>query len=153
MAIYFFEAEQDFPSASLEELWDYISSPANLSKITPPEMGFEVLSQPPKEMYTGLTISYTVKPLLSIKMSWLTEITHVKHHSYFVDEQRVGPYKVWHHEHFLEQHEGFVRMKDRITYVPPFGVLGAIANRLIIRKSLRDIFTYRKLAMVQKFGV
>ena len=152
MAIYFFEAEQDFHNASLNELWEFISSPSNLSKITPPKMGFEVISSPPKEMYPGLTIAYKVKPLLGIPMNWLTEITHVSNHSYFVDEQRVGPYKVWHHEHFLEQHEGFVRVKDRITYVPPFGFLGAIANSLIIESSLKQIFDFRTKAMEERFG-
>ncbi|MFK7786512.1 MAG: hypothetical protein AB8B56_15435, partial [Crocinitomicaceae bacterium] len=93
-----------------------------------------------------------VSPLLGIKMNWMTEITQVQEKEFFIDEQRVGPYKIWHHQHFVEEIEGGVLMRDIITYQPPMGFLGAIMNTLVIRKKLNEIFDYRFKAVEQKYG-
>lgn len=153
MATYQLYTEQHIP-ASLDEVWDFISSPNNLSTITPDSTGFEVRTKNlPTKMYEGLMITYKVRPLAGIPTSWVTEITHVKDQQYFVDEQRHGPYKIWHHEHWVEEVEGGgVLMKDLITYQPPFGFLGAIANKILIKRKLRQIFDYRKKALIQIFG-
>jgi ligand-binding SRPBCC domain-containing protein len=140
-------------NATLVEVWDFISSPANLKKITPPYMGFEISTDnASQKMYPGMIIGYIVKPLLGIKTAWLTEITHVKNHEYFVDEQRVGPYKLWHHEHFIRVIDGGVLMTDIVTYQPPLGFLGAIMNKLVIKKKLSQIFDYRSHAIEERFG-
>lgn len=151
MAFYQFKREQKL-NASLEELWDFISSPANLKKITPEYMGFDITSDSPDKMYPGLIISYKVSPLLGIKTQWVTEITQVKDKSFFIDEQRVGPYALWHHQHHIEPIEGGVLMKDIVSYQPPFGILGALANRLFIQSKLEEIFAFRKVALEKRFG-
>jgi len=140
--------------ATMDEVWDFISSPSNLKEITPDYMGFDITTEDlPEKMYPGMIISYIVTPLFGIKTTWVTEITHVKDKSYFVDEQRVGPYKVWHHEHFIEPLEDGVLMKDIVSYKPPFGFLGSIANSLIIKKKLNEIFNYRTKVIQEKYGV
>jgi ligand-binding SRPBCC domain-containing protein len=102
MPIYQLRKEQVIPT-NLEMIWDFISSPANLKEITPDYMGFDITSEGlPEKMYPGMMISYKVRPMLNIPLTWVTEITHVEHLKFFVDEQRVGPYRIWHHEHHLE---------------------------------------------------
>ena len=102
MAYYQLIKKQNIP-ASIDEIWDFISSPSNLKEITPKHMGFEVTGNTGKgQMYPGMIITYKVSPLLGIKLDWVTEITHVKDKEYFVDEQRIGPYTMWHHEHKIE---------------------------------------------------
>lgn len=136
----------------MEELWDFISSPGNLKEITPDYMGFDITSDElPDKMYPGMIISYKVSPLPGFKTTWVTEITQVKAKHFFVDEQRVGPYKMWHHQHILEESEDGVLMKDIVTYQPPFGIIGAMANKLIIEKKLREIFAYRKKAIEKRW--
>jgi len=153
MAFYQFERSQKI-NASKEEIWDFISSPANLKKITPEYMGFDITSKHSTEkMYEGMLISYIVKPLLNIKTCWVTEITHIKEGHFFIDEQRMGPYKLWHHQHFVSEIPGGVLMKDIVSYIPPFGFLGAIANQLIIKNKLEQIFAFRKAALDKKYGV
>ena len=140
-------------NCSLDEIWAFISSPRNLKEITPDYMGFDITSKDtPDVMYPGLIITYKVSPLLGIKTDWMTEITQVVDKQFFIDEQRIGPYKLWHHQHFVEEIEGGVLMKDIVTYAPPFGFLGAIMNRLVIRKKLEEIFDYRFKAVEKKFG-
>ena len=152
MPIYTLETAQLIP-ASIEEVWDFISSPLNLKLITPEYMGFEVTSKNlPEKMFPGMIISYTVKPVMGIKMKWVSEITHIKEFEYFVDEQVAGPYSFWHHRHQLTKIENGVRMNDIINYKPPFGFLGNIANRLLIRKQLDAIFTYRTKKIEEIFG-
>lgn len=152
MAFYQFTSAQKIP-ATLEKVWEFMSNPGNLKVITPDYMGFEVTSkQNTERMYPGMIISYKVSPVLGIRMTWVTEITHVKHMAYFVDEQRVGPYSMWHHEHHLEEIPGGVLMSDIVSYQPPMGFLGTIANSLFIRKQLTEIFDYRTLAVEKKFG-
>jgi len=152
MAFYQFTATQKIP-ASVQQVWDFMSSPKNLKEITPAYMGFHIASPNlPEKMYPGMIISYTVSPLMGIKMTWVTEITQVHDKQYFVDEQRMGPYTMWHHQHKLEAIEGGVLMTDIVSYQPPFGFLGAIANLLFIRSKLQEIFDFRTLAVEKKFG-
>jgi ligand-binding SRPBCC domain-containing protein len=139
--------------AEINEIWDFISSPANLKKITPIYMGFDITSKfIPKKMYPGMIISYIVKPVLGIKTTWVSEITQVKENQYFVDEQRIGPYKMWHHEHKIEKIEGGVLMTDIVSYQPPFGIFGKFAHALFIKKQLKEIFEFRTQAVEQIFG-
>ncbi len=144
--------EQNIP-CSQEEIWDYISSPRNLSEITPDHMNFDIISKDlPEKMYAGMIIVYKVNVLPGVRMKWMTEITMVREGSYFIDEQRVGPYKMWHHQHILREIEGGVNMKDIITYIPPFGFIGSILNGLVIRKEIENIFKYRFHSLEEKFG-
>lgn len=140
-------------SASLEEVWKFISSPENLRTITPVYMGLEIVTKNlPERIYPGMIICYIVRPLWSIPIRWVTEITQVKDYEYFVDEQRVGPYSIWHHEHHINSIKGGVSMKDIVSYKPPYGPLGSLANKLIIRKKLGEIFEFRSLAIEHHFG-
>lgn len=149
---YTLSKEQTLP-CTLDEAWSFFSSPKNLSKITPDYLGFEITSPDlAKNMYPGQIISYKVSPLLGIKLNWMTEITHVEDRKYFVDNQRFGPYKMWHHQHWFEEVPEGVKMKDTITYVLPFGILGRIAHTLFIKKQLEGIFDYRKVVTDRLFG-
>jgi ligand-binding SRPBCC domain-containing protein len=151
MAFYQFYKTQII-KGSIEEVWDFISSPENLKEITPDYMGFEITSGNLSEkMYPGMIISYKVKPLLGIKMLWVTEITHVEEKRYFVDEQRIGPYSIWHHQHFIEPAGQGVLMTDIVSYKPPLGFLGALANTIFIGKRLDNIFTYREKKLEKLF--
>ncbi len=129
---------------SLDTAWDYFSSPANLADITPEKLSFKIISlhHGPK-MYAGQIIEYTVKPLLGIPLYWMTEITHVKDKEYFIDEQRFGPYSLWHHQHHFKEVSGGVEMTDIVHYKLPLSVLGDIANALVVKKQLKEIFDYR----------
>ncbi len=152
MAFYQLKREQ-FIKATIDEVWDFMSSPKNLKDITPKHMGFDITSDNKDEkMYEGMIISYIVKPMLGIPTKWVTEITHVVDKKYFVDEQRIGPYKLWHHQHILEEKNGGVYMKDIVTYEPPMGILGAIANSLFIKSQLDTIFKFRFKAVDKKYN-
>ena len=138
---------------NIDNVWDFMSSPKNLEEITPEEMSFNITSSNKDEkMYEGMIITYEVTPLLNIPLSWMTEITHVKEKNFFVDEQRLGPYKMWHHQHIFEKCEQGIKMKDIITYIPPFYFLGKIANTLFIEKKVNDIFEYRKKVLDKIFN-
>jgi ligand-binding SRPBCC domain-containing protein len=132
-----------FIKSDIKTCWDFFSSPNNLKVITPPYMGFEVKTEVPSIMYEGLMIAYTVRPLFGIPMSWVTEIKTVKENQFFVDEQRQGPYTIWHHEHHFKEVEGGVEMTDIVSYVLPFGILGKLVHPIIVRKKLEEIFAYR----------
>ena len=152
MAFYQLISTQKIPT-TIDEIWDFISSPSNLKNITPPHMGFEITNNMEgQKMYPGMIITYKVSPLLGIKMDWMTEITHVEEKKYFVDEQRIGPYKMWHHQHKIEPIENGVLMTDIVTYEPPFGFIGAIANKIIIKNQLDEIFDFRFKAVEIFFG-
>lgn len=152
MGFYQLHTTQKIP-ASVEKVWDFISSPGNLKKITPEYMGFDITSKNlPEKMYPGMIISYKVSPVMGIKTTWVTEITHVKEQEYFVDEQRVGPYSMWHHEHQIEAVPGGVLMTDIVSYKPPFGFLGSIANEIMIKHKLKEIFDFRTKAVEKLFG-
>lgn len=132
--------------------WDFFSNPANLAKITPKELDFVVITKLPERIYPGLMIEYRVRPLFGIPARWLTEITHVEDGKFFVDEQRVGPYKIWHHEHhFKDLGDGRVEATDIVTYVVPFGILGEIVRPFLVEPQLRKIFDFRETAVAKLF--
>ena len=133
-------------------LWEFISVPQNLNKITPPDMAFEIIGEPPEKTYTGLLLEYRVKVPLLGWSTWLTEIKYVEEGVSFMDEQRVGPYKLWLHTHKLEDVEGGTRMTDDIRYLVPFGPIGLLANILFVGRTLRRIFDYRRVKMEELFG-
>lgn len=150
--LYSFQTIQKIPEP-VDKVWQFMSLPANLKIITPPSMGFEVTTTTPSDvMYAGLIIAYKVSPLLGIEMNWVTEITHVKEGEYFVDEQRFGPYALWHHKHFIKPIERGVEMTDIVHYKIPFGILGDVANTLIVRHKLKEIFDYRYKKVEEIFG-
>jgi ligand-binding SRPBCC domain-containing protein len=150
--VYHLKTIQKIP-VSLVEAWDFFSKPKNLSEITPKELDFNIISlYHGEEMYPGQIIEYKVKPLLGIPVYWMTEITHVEKERYFVDEQRFGPYSLWHHQHHFKAIPGGVEMTDIVHYKIPFGFLGDIAQWLFVKKNLQQIFTYRELAVEQRFG-
>jgi len=149
--LYSFKTIQKIP-ADLNTVWDFISSPGNLRLITPPSLGFEVLSETAEKMFPGQIIAYKVSPLPGLRINWVTEITHVKEKEYFVDEQRSGPYSIWHHMHFLKPLADGVEMNDEVYYKIPFSVLGDAANYLLVRKRIRQIFDYRFRVLEEMFG-
>ncbi len=129
----------------LEECWRFFSNPHNLTKITPPALRFQIKGELPAEIYPGMMIQYKVCPLFGIPVTWVTEIVQVNHLHSFIDEQRIGPYRLWHHEHFfVEKGTNATEVRDLIHYVPPFGPLGAIINGVAIRPKLEEIFNFRR---------
>ncbi len=140
---------------TLDEAWDFFSSPLNLAKVTPAKINFVITSDYSKDtkMYEGMIITYKITPILGIKMNWMTEITHVSDKVYFVDEQKFGPYALWHHEHHFKAIEGGVHMTDILHYAIPYGVFGRLANAMFVGKQVNEIFTYREKAVNELFGV
>ena len=151
MKIYTFHRKQNFP-ISLETAWEFLSSPKNLKTITPDYMSFDILSGDEKPMFAGQIIQYVVTPILGIKTKWVTEITHVKDKEYFVDEQRFGPYSLWHHKHFIKEIDGGVEMEDIIDYKVPLGILGQFAHPFLVKPKLEEIFEYRQKKLIELFG-
>ena len=150
--IYELKTEQ-FLNSNISDVWNFVSSPKNLPKITPKYMNFNITSKDlPEKMYPGMLISYTVSPLLGVPMKWLTEITQVEEKKFFIDEQRIGPYSMWHHQHFIEPCEDGVLMKDIVTYKLPLGILGQFAHWLFIKRQLNSIFSYRFNQMEKIFN-
>jgi ligand-binding SRPBCC domain-containing protein len=145
-----FKAEQKVP-ISIEEAWDFFSSPKNLAVITPPDMGFDITSDLPEKMYQGMFIAYKVAPMWGIKINWVTEITHIVEKKFFVDEQRQGPYRVWHHEHHFKEIPGGVLMTDILNYQLPLEPLGKIANGFV-RERIEHIFEFRRKKIEEMFG-
>lgn len=138
---------------SLDKAWDFFSNPANLQAITPDVMGFKVISKHHGDkMYAGQIIEYTVKSFFNIPIYWMTEITQVKDKEYFIDEQRFGPYSLWHHQHHFKTIDGGVEMTDIIHYKNPFWIFGKIANHLFVKKQLSEIFDYRFKKVEDIFG-
>jgi ligand-binding SRPBCC domain-containing protein len=142
---------EQFLPISLDEAWDFFSSPKNLNEITPDTLTFKITSELPEKMYEGLFISYKISPLLNIPLDWVTEITHIKDKQFFVDEQRKGPYNIWHHEHHFKAVEGGVMMTDILHYDIGKSIFGAIAGALYVHKQVVHIFKYRFKALEQKW--
>ena len=141
--VYSLKTVQHIP-ADINTAWDFFSNPANLAAITPTSMGFKTISKHHGEkMYAGQIIEYKVSPVLGIPLYWMTEITHVEDKKYFVDEQRFGPYSLWHHQHHFKEVGGGVEMTDIVHYKIPYWFIGDIANSLFISKQLKSIFDYR----------
>ena len=152
MSNYTIKTVQRLP-IDIHTAWDFFSSPKNLKVITPEHLGFEILSNSDSEtMFAGQIITYNVRPVLGIPLFWMTEITHVEAGKYFVDEQRFGPYALWHHKHFFKEIEGGIEMTDLVHYKLPFGILGSIAHGLFVKKQLKAIFDYREKALIARFG-
>ena len=137
---------------SLDEAWDFLSSPNNLKLITPESMNFKIIDWDKKKAYPGQIIQYTLNPGFGVKMKWVTEITQVKENSYFIDEQRFGPYSFWHHKHFIKKIDNGVLMEDIIHYKIPFGFLGRILNTIYVQNKLKKIFRYRENKLNEIFG-
>ncbi len=151
MKIYTLHKKQKLP-ITIDQAWDFLSDPANLKIITPDYMGFHILSGADRPMFPGQIIQYIVTPVLGIKTKWVTEITHIKDHQYFVDEQRFGPYALWHHKHFIREIDGGVEMEDLIDYKLPLGVLGQLAHPILVQPKLNEIFEYRTQKLEALFG-
>lgn len=153
MKTYVVLTEQAIP-ISLAEAWDFFSSPANLAKITPKEMDFVVTStyNGDAKMYPGMIITYKVSPIFGIKMDWMTEITQVKEGEYFVDEQRFGPYALWHHQHHFKEIPGGVLMNDILNYAIPYGAIGRFGNLILVKNQIKKIFNFREKAITELFG-
>jgi ligand-binding SRPBCC domain-containing protein len=143
---------EQFLPISMEQAWDFFSTPQNLNEITPKTLSFTILTTLPKKMYEGLMIRYKVAPVAGINLNWVTEITHVNEPNYFVDEQRQGPYKMWHHEHHFKTVPGGVLMTDLLHYDIGKSIFGWIAGKLFVHKQVNHIFEYRKQILEQKFG-
>ncbi len=151
MKLYQLHSRQNLP-ISPKEAWAFLSNPANLKVITPEHMGFHILNGADREMFPGQIIQYKVSPFAGITTKWVTEITHVKEGEYFVDEQRFGPYALWHHKHFIKPIPGGVEMEDVIDYKLPFGILGQLTHPILVKKQLEKIFAYREKKLEELFG-
>ncbi|MBC6999175.1 SRPBCC family protein [Cytophaga sp. FL35] len=151
MKLYQLYSKQDLP-ISKDQAWEFLSDPKNLKVITPDHMGFHILSGADRPMFPGQIIQYKVSPFPVVNTRWVTEITHVKEGEYFVDEQRFGPYALWHHKHFIKEIEGGVEMEDIIDYKLPMGILGQLAHPLLVKKQLRQIFSFREQKLIELFG-
>lgn len=151
MKIYRLHAKQKL-AISLDEAWDFLSNPKNLKVITPDYMGFNIKSGADRPMFAGQIIEYIVTPILGIKTKWVTEITHSVDKSYFVDEQRYGPYSLWHHKHFVKEIDGGVEMEDLLHYKLPLGFIGQLAHSTLVKPKLDEIFEYRKKKLTELFG-
>jgi ligand-binding SRPBCC domain-containing protein len=139
-------------NASLDECWAFFSSPRNLQKITPENMGFQITDFDNKSVYPGQIIQYKVSPLFGLKLNWMTVITAVKDKSYFIDEQRFGPYALWHHKHFFEATENGTKMTDVVHYALPLGFIGRLLNAIVVQNKLQEIFDYRFVKVNQLFN-
>ncbi len=151
MTLYNLHTRQKLP-ISVNEAWKFFSDPRNLKTITPDYMGLEIISGADRPMYPGQIIKYIVTPIAGIKTKWITEITHVKEKEYFVDEQRFGPYALWHHKHFILPIPDGVEMEDIVDYKLPFGFLGRMVHPFLIAPKLKEIFNHRRKILLALFG-
>lgn len=149
--VFRFSSKQKLP-ISVKEAWEFLSNPKNLKTITPNYMSFDIISGADKTMFAGQIIQYKVTPILGIKTIWVTEITHMIENEYFVDEQRFGPYTLWHHKHFIKQINGGVEMEDIIDYKIPFGFIGRMLHPILVKPKLQEIFKYRQAKLIELFG-
>ena len=151
MKLYKLHEKQEL-AISREEAWQFFSNPGNLPLITPPWLDFKITSETGPKMYPGMIITYTVSPFLSLKMTWVTEITHVEEPEFFVDEQRSGPYKIWHHQHRFTEIAGGVLAEDIVHYALPFDPFSRIVRELVVKKQLKEIFQFRREYLEKEFG-
>jgi len=151
MKIYTLHYQQRIPN-SIKEAWSFFSDPKNLKVITPDYMGFDIVSGENKKIYAGQLIQYIVTPVAGIKTCWVTEITHCKEGEYFIDEQRFGPYTLWHHQHFFTEVDGGIEIEDLVHYKMPFGIIGQLVHPLLVKPKLEEIFIYRKNKLKSLFG-
>lgn len=144
--------QEQFLPLSLETAWDFFATPKNLNLVTPDDLVFEVTSELPDKMYEGLIITYRIKPMLNVPLNWCTEITHIRELAYFVDEQRTGPYNIWHHEHHFRAVEGGVLMTDLLHYDIGKSVFGWMAGQLFVHSKVKEIFAYRYKILEKHFA-
>jgi ligand-binding SRPBCC domain-containing protein len=149
--IHYLHREQIIP-APREKVWEYFCNPRNLNEMTPPDMNFGILAGGDVKMYSGQLIEYRVEFAPGLRSTWLTEIAHVRDCEYFVDEQRIGPYHFWYHEHHFEDTATGTKMIDQVTYMIPFGVAGDVLNRIWIGRRLKQIFDFRRHKILESFG-
>lgn len=143
MKIYHLKRTQFLP-ISLTDAWDFFSTPGNLAKITPEHMGFKILYiSGGDKAYAGQIIRYHVSVIPGIKVHWVTEITQVNEPNYFIDEQRFGPYSLWHHQHHFKAVPGGVEMTDEVNYAIPLGPLGRLAHFIFVGREVNRIFEHR----------
>lgn len=151
MKVHVLKHEQRLP-VSREEAWEFFSTPRNLDFITPRDAGFEVTYLSSEKMYEGQIITYRVKVLPLVTITWVTEIKSVEEGHSFIDEQRFGPYRLWHHRHTFEEIEGGVLMTDLVHYVMPMGFIGGISHWLFVKKKLSGVFGFRRQVLEERFG-
>lgn len=151
MKVYPLKREQWLP-ISVEEAWAFFSTPRNLDRITPPELGFKIQSLPSEEMYEGEIITYKVKLLPGVWIPWVTEIKSMIENEAFIDEQRAGPYRFWHHRHHFESKDGGTLMTDLVHYSVAIWPFGFIAHELFVKEKLRTIFDFRHEVIEKHFG-
>ncbi len=144
--------QEQFLPISLDQAWEFFATPKNLNEVTPADMVFEITSHLPDKMYEGLIITYRIKPMLNIPIDWCTEITHIKEKEFFVDEQRKGPYNIWHHEHHFKAVEGGVMMTDLLYYDIGKSVFGWLAGKLFVNQKVEAIFKYRYKTLEKYFS-
>lgn len=143
---------EQFLPLTLDQAWDFFATPKNLNLVTPDDLVFEIVSEVPDKMYEGLIITYRIKPMLNIPLKWVTEITHIRDKAFFVDEQRLGPYNIWHHEHHFKAVEGGVLMTDILHYDIGKWIFGWIAGILFVHKKVQEIFDFRYKALEKYFA-
>ena len=151
MKLYRLEKSQKLP-ITIEEGWAFFSNPENLKIITPDYMGFDIIDSENSRMYSGQIIKYNVTPIFNISMKWVTEISHVNENKQFVDEQRFGPYKFWHHKHIFNEIDGGIEIIDILDYMLPFGVVGRLFHPILVKPKLEEIFNYREQKLKEIFG-
>lgn len=142
MSIHTFQQNQTLP-ISLGEAWEFFANPQNLATLTPEWMHLTFVDPVPEKMYEGMIMTQRIKPLWGIPLTWVTEITHIEERAYFIDEQRIGPYKFWHHEHRLREVSDGVELRDILHYALPFGLIGNMAHHLVVKKEIAAVFAYR----------
>jgi ligand-binding SRPBCC domain-containing protein len=151
MKLYKLQAKQLLP-ISVSEAWNFFSDASNLPRITPPSLGFVVTSELPPRMYPGMIATYTVTPFPGARVGWVTEITHVVEGVMFVDEQRFGPYRFWHHQHHFAEVPGGVEVRDVVHYALPLQPVSSLVRRWMVEPRLRAIFEFRRTTLEELFG-
>jgi len=151
MKLYTLHKKQNLP-ISLDEAWNFLCNPANLSKLTPPAMNMSIISGADRRMYAGQVLQYSVTPLPGYTTKWVSEITQYEAQKYFVDLQLYGPYAFWHHKHFVHEIDGGVEMEDIIDYKVPLGILGQMVHPILVKPKLESIFNYRRKQLELLFG-
>ena len=150
MKIYTIDRTEILP-ITIKEAWSFFSNPHNLQEITPPELGLRITSGAESKIYPGMIITYTVTPFPFVKSGWVTEITQVDSLHYFLDEQRFGPYKFWHHKHFFTNVGGKTKARDLVHYALPFDPLSRLVYPLLVKRKLNAIFNYRSAKLKSIF--
>jgi ligand-binding SRPBCC domain-containing protein len=151
MKLYCLHRTQHLP-IQISEAWSFFSDPRNLAIITPSWLDFKMTCEAPEKIYAGLIVTYRIRPFLRVPVTWITEITHVRAPHFFVDEQRFGPYRFWHHQHVFREADGGVEMEDLVHYALPYGALGTVINELLVQARLNEIFDFRRQTLARTFS-